>query len=60
MQQARKVRHGSKPCEQQWQAGRWADRLQAVQAFALDRAQPRELALAIESLQVCAVCALAM
>lgn len=52
MYTAKKLPHGQKPNEGQWRAGQYQDRLQALQAFALDLAQPSQLSLALESLQV--------
>ena len=49
---ARKLPHGQKPRQEQWQTGQFAARLQALHAFALDLAQPSQLSLALESLQV--------
>lgn len=53
MYRARKLAHGQKPSQQQWQAGQYAARLEAMQAFALDLAAPSQLSLALESVQVC-------
>ena len=52
MYKARKLQHGQKPRQEQWQTGPFAARLQALHAFALDLAQPSQLSLALESLQV--------
>lgn len=46
-----KLPEGQKPDRQQWQ-GSWQQRLQAVQAFALDTADTAQSALAIQSVQV--------
>lgn len=58
MKRCYRLPHGQKPDMQQWQSSRYAHRILALQAFALDNADPAEAVLAIQMVQVCTPCSM--
>lgn len=59
MQRCYRLPHGQKPDMQQWRSTHHAHRILALQAFALDTANPADAALAIQMVQVCMSCSYA-
>lgn len=52
MKRCYRLPYGEKPDMQQWQSSPHAHRIMAIQGFALDTANPEDLALAIQMVQV--------